>query len=442
MASIPLVAIIGRANVGKSTLFNRLIQKRKAIVNNTPGVTRDRIYGQCDWLGHSFAVVDTGGVDVDGINDIENQVVKQAMFAQDEADILVFVADKNLGLTPEDREVVDRLRKSGKPFFFIINKVDEVSHEKELSEFSEMGMVDIYPVSAEHGYGVADMLDDLLLVLPEKKDAPLPENTVRVAIVGRPNVGKSSLVNRLLDSTRCIVSDTPGTTRDSIDTILNEGDKNFLLVDTAGIKRKGRTQQVLDKFSVIMSLKALDRCDIAVVLVDVSEGITDQDVTIAGYAFERGKGCLFVVNKWDLIKSIGVTKNSIEEQIRRKCKFLDFAPVLALSALSGYGVENLLPQVESIYEEFKKNLSKGKLNDCIEKAIEKNPIPSYRGNFVKVQYITQVKSRPPTLKCFVNYPEGIHFSYKRYLVNSLRKTFGFSGTPIKLFFSGTKNKKT
>ena len=440
MAALPLVAIIGRANVGKSTLFNRLIQKRKAIVNNTPGVTRDRIYGQCDWLGHSFTVVDTGGVDVDGINDIEDQVVKQALFAQDEADILVFVADKNLGLTPEDREVVDRLRKSGKPFFFIVNKVDEVSHEKELSEFSAMGMGDIYPVSAEHGYGVADMLDDLLAVLPEMKDTPLPENTVRVAIVGRPNVGKSSLVNRLLDSTRCIVSDIPGTTRDSIDTILNEGDKNFLLVDTAGIKRKGRTQRVLDKFSVIMSLKSLDRCDIAVVLVDVSEGITDQDATIAGYAFERGKGCLFVVNKWDLIKSLGVTKNSIEEQIRRKCKFLDFAPVILLSALSGYGVENLLPHVELIYEEYKKKLSKVKLNDCIEKAIEKNPIPSYRGNFVKVQYITQVKSRPPTLKCFVNYPEGIHFSYKRYLVNSLRKTFGLSGTPIKLFFSGTKKK--
>ena len=440
MAALPLVAIIGRANVGKSTLFNRLVQRRKAIVNNTPGVTRDRIYGQSDWLGHSFVVVDTGGVDVDGVNDIENQVVEQALLAQDEADILIFVADKNLGLTPEDRKVVDQLRKSGKPFFFIVNKVDEVRHEQELSDFSAMGMDAIYPVSAEHGYGVADMLDSLVAVLPEVKETPLPENTIRVAIVGRPNVGKSSLVNRLLDSTRCIVSDIPGTTRDAIDTILKEGDKNFLLVDTAGIKRKGRTQQVLDKFSVIMALKALDRCDIAVILVDVSEGITDQDATIAGYAFERGRGCLFVVNKWDLVKPLGVTRNSIEEQIRGKCKFLDFAPVIVLSALSGYGVEKLLPQVELVYEEYKKNLSTGKLNDCIEKAIEKNPIPSYRGKFVKVQYTTQIKSRPPTLKCFVNYPEGIHFSYKRYLTNSLRKTFGLAGTPVKLLFSGKKKR--
>ena len=311
MSALPLVAIIGRANVGKSTLFNRLVQKRKAIVNNTPGVTRDRIYGQSDWLGHSFAVVDTGGVDVDGINDIENQVVEQALLAQDEADVLIFVADKNLGLTPEDRKVVDWLRKSGKPFFFIVNKVDEVRHEQELTDFSAMGMDAIYPVSAEHGYGVADMLDELVAVLPEAEETILPENTVRVAIVGRPNVGKSSLVNRLLDSSRCIVSDIPGTTRDAIDTILKEGDKNFLLVDTAGIKRKGRTRQVLDKFSVIMALKAMDRCDIAVVLVDVSGGITDQDATIAGYAFDRGRGCLFVVNKWDLARPLGDRKSVV-----------------------------------------------------------------------------------------------------------------------------------
>ena len=438
MAALPLVAIIGRANVGKSTLFNRLIQKRKSIVNNTPGVTRDRIYGQSSWLGHSFVVVDTGGVDVDGVNDIENQIVDQALLAQNEADILIFVADKNLGLTPEDRKVVDRLRKSGKPFFFIVNKVDEAKHEKELSDFSSIGIENIYPVSAEHGYGVADMLDDLVAELPEVEDLLLPENTLRIAIVGRPNVGKSSLVNRLLASSRCIVSDIPGTTRDAVDTILKEGGKNFLLIDTAGIKRKGRTREVLDKFSAIMALKALDRCDIAVILVDISVGITDQDATIAGYAFERGRGCLFVVNKWDLAPSLDVTKDSIEEQIRGKCKFLDFAPVIVLSALSGHGVEFLLPQVELVYEEYKKKISTGKLNDCIEKAIERNPIPSYRGKFVKVQYTTQIKSCPPTLRCFVNYPEAIHFSYKRYLANSLRKSFGLSGTPVKLLFSGKK----
>ncbi|MBT5258801.1 MAG: ribosome biogenesis GTPase Der [Nitrospina sp.] len=438
MSVLPLVAIIGRANVGKSTLFNRLVQKRKAIVNNTPGVTRDRMYGQSDWLGHSFTVVDTGGVDVEGVNDIETQVVEQALQAQDEADILIFVVDKNLGLTTEDRKVIDQLRKSGKPFFFIVNKVDEIRHEEALTDFSEIGMDVIYPVSAEHGYGVADMLDELVELLPPIKESLLPENTVRIAIVGRPNVGKSSLVNRLLDSTRCIVSDIPGTTRDAIDTMLRQGDKNFLLIDTAGIKRKGRTKQVLEKFSVIMALKAMDRCDIAVVIVDVSEGITDQDATIAGYAFEKGRGCIFVVNKWDLARQVEATKKSIEEQIRQKCKFLDFAPVIVLSALSGYGVEKLLPQVELVYEEYNKKISTGKLNDCIEKAIEKNPIPSYRGKFLKVKYTTQIRSQPPTIKCFVNYPEGIHFSYKRYLTNSLRKYFGLAGTPVKLFFAGNK----
>ena len=436
MSALPLVAIIGRANVGKSTLFNRLIQKRKAIVNNTPGVTRDRIYGQSDWLGHSFTVIDTGGIDVDGVNEIEHQVVTQALFAQEEADILIFVADKNLGLTSEDMKIVDRLRKSGKPFLFLVNKVDEVKHEKALLDFSAIGIDRIHPVSAEHGHGVADMLDELVVLLPEIKEPLLPENIVRVAIVGRPNVGKSSLVNSLLNSVRCIVSDIPGTTRDAIDTRLNINDKDFLLIDTAGIKRKGKTQKVLDKFSVIMSLKALDRCDIAVIIVDVTEGITDQDVTIAGYAYERGRGCIIVVNKWDLAKPLGVVRKLFEEQIKDKCKFLDFAPIIFLSAMTGYNLDSLLPEVELVYEEYRKKISTGRLNDCIEKAIERNPLPNYRGNYVKIKYTTQIRSRPPSIKCFINYPEGVHFSYKRYLLNSIRKVFGFSGTPIKLSFTG------
>lgn len=435
MSAQPLVAIIGRANVGKSTLFNRLIQKRTAIVNDAPGVTRDRIYGQSDWLGRSFTVVDTGGVDVDGKNEIEHQVVGQALLAQEEADIIIFVADKNVGLTPQDREVVDRIRKSGKPFFFAVNKVDHAKHEQELSDFAGVGVDTIYPISAEHGHGIADMLDMLVVALPELKEKPLPENTIRVVMVGRPNVGKSSLINRLLDSTRCIVSDIPGTTRDAVDTFLEIDEGNFLLVDTAGIKRKGKTAQVLDKFSVIMALKALDRCDIAVILVDALEGITDQDATIAGYAYERGRGCIIAINKWDLVKP-GITSDEIEQQIRGKCKFLDFAPIIVLSALTGYGVDKLLPQVGSVCEEYRKSIPTGRLNDCFEQAIEKNPISSYRGKFVKIHYTTQIKNRPPTFKCFINYPEGIHFSYKRYLINSLRKTFGFSGVPVRLIFSG------
>jgi GTP-binding protein len=257
-----------------------------------------------------------------------------------------------------------------------------------------------------------------------------------VAIIGRPNVGKSSLVNSLLNSVRCIVSDIPGTTRDAIDTRLNSNDKDFLLIDTAGIKRKGKTQKVLDKFSVIMSLKALDRCDIAVIIIDITEGITDQDVTIAGYAYERGRGCIIVVNKWDLVKPLGVTKKLVEEQIKDKCKFLDFAPIIFLSAMTAYNLDSLLPEVELVYEEYRKKVSTGRLNDCIEKAIERNPLPNYRGNYVKIKYTTQIRSRPPSIKCFINYPEGVHFSYKRYLLNSIRKAFGFSGTPIKLSFTG------
>lgn len=432
----PLVAIIGRANVGKSTLFNRLVQKRKAIVNDTPGVTRDRIYGQSDWLGRSFMVVDTGGVDMSGANDIELQVIEQAYLAQEEADAVIFVADKNQGLMPQDREVIDRLRKSGKPFFLAVNKVDHLKHEQELVEFTGVGVETIYPISAEHGHGVADLLDDLVGGLPKTDELEVPANTIRVAVVGRPNVGKSSLVNRLLRSTRCIVSDIPGTTRDAIDTPLEFRGKNFLLVDTAGIRRKGKTRLVLDKFSTIMALKALDRCDIAVILVDASAGITDQDATIAGYAYERGRGCIIAVNKWDLAKASELTIEDIEQQVKDKFKFLDFAPVMVLSAQTGRGVDKLLPKVESVCAEYARNIPTGRLNECFERALAKNPIPSYRGKFVKMLYATQVKSRPPTFKCFVNYPQGIHFSYERYLINSLRGMFGFSGTPVRLIFSG------
>jgi GTP-binding protein len=332
--------------------------------------------------------------------------------------------------------VIGRVRKSGKPFFLAVNKVDHRKHEQELFEFAVVGVENIYPISAEHGDGVADLLDDLVSDLPM---ADVPEalgSTIRVAVVGRPNVGKSSLINKLLRSTRCIVSDIPGTTRDAIDTSLEFNGKNFLLVDTAGIRRKGRTKQVLDKFSVIMALKALDRCDIAVILVDGSEGITDQDATIAGYAYERGRGCVIAVNKWDLTKAREITIEDIERQVKDKFKFLDFAPVMVLSAKTGRGVDKLLPQVELICAEYARSIPTGRLNECLERAVAKNPISSHRGKFVKIFYSVQIKNRPPTFKCFINYPQGIHFSYERYLVNSLREMFGFSGTPVRLVFSG------
>ncbi|MEE9259404.1 MAG: ribosome biogenesis GTPase Der, partial [Nitrospinaceae bacterium] len=302
-----IMVIIGRANVGKSTLFNRLISKRTAIVNDTPGVTRDRIYGQSEWLGKSFIVIDTGGLDLDDTSNIEIQIKEQGLLAQEEADGVIFVMDNRQGLTPQDRELITEVRKTGKPIFVAVNKVDSPGQTEDVYEFSRLGVDKIYPISAEHGQGVAELLDDVAASLPDTEEAEELPGVIDVAIVGKPNVGKSSLVNNLLGTYRCIVSDIPGTTRDAIDSQLVCDDDNFTLIDTAGIRRKGKTRRLLDKYSVIMALKAMDRCDIAVIVVDASIGITEQDATIAGYAFERGRGCLIAANKWDLAKTDGLS---------------------------------------------------------------------------------------------------------------------------------------
>lgn len=433
--SIPLVIIIGRANVGKSTLFNRLVRNRTAIVNDLPGVTRDRIYERAEWFGKTFLVVDTGGIDIPGDGEIQSQVLKQAEIAQDQADAVIFVADRQLGLLPQDIEVVDKLRKSGKPLFVAVNKVDHPSHEPDVLEFSQLGMDRLYPISAEHGEGISVLLEDILTLFPAPEEPPDDEESIRVAIIGRPNVGKSSLVNRLTRSERCIVAKTPGTTRDAIDTQLESEGKKFTLVDTAGIRRKGKTRLLLDKYSVIMALKAMERCDIVVLALDGSGEISDQDATIAGYAYERGRACLIAVNKWDLNKGSGRDFKEVEDEIRDQLKFLDYAPILAVSAKTGRGLDKLLPKVHEVYLEYSREIPTARLNACFEKAIRRNPMSSYRGKFLKMFYSTQVKSRPPTFRCFVNYPKGIHFSYRRYLINSLRKAFGLSGTPVRLIFS-------
>ncbi|MEE2986204.1 MAG: ribosome biogenesis GTPase Der [Nitrospinota bacterium] len=436
----PLIAIIGRANVGKSTLFNRLTHKRTAIVNDTPGVTRDRIYGRSDWLGRSFMVVDTGGLDFTAKSDIELRVKEQGQLAQEEADGVIFVADKQQGLTPHDREVVAQLRKSGKPMFVAVNKVDDLKHESDIYEFSSLGVEKIYPISAEHGQGVAELIDDIVACLPADREAEETGDVIKIAIIGKPNVGKSSLVNKLLGTERCIVSNKPGTTRDAVDSMLDRDDKKFILVDTAGIRRKGKTSELLEKYSIIMALKAMDRCDIAILMIDGSTGPTDQDATIAGYADERGRGCIIALNKWDLAKNRGISFSEYEKQIKSRLKFLDFAPVIPLSAKTGEEVDRLLPKTAEVFQEYSRNLPTARLNRCFERAIERNPIRGYRGKFVKLFYSTQVKNRPPTFRCFVNHPGGIHFSYKRYLVNSLRKDFGFSGTPLRLIISGKKER--
>jgi GTPase len=436
--SSPIIAIVGRANVGKSTLFNKLTQSRSAIVNDTPGVTRDRIYGSADLGSRSVLIVDTGGVDVDQNNPIELQVVEQAKWARDEADCVIIVMDNQEGLTPYDREMVDEIRKSGKPYVLAVNKIDSPSHHHILPEFNKLGMKQLLPVSAEHGHGLYELIETVSELLPDYVESEVDSDAIRIAVIGKPNVGKSSLINKLLNSERCIVSNVPGTTRDSIDTFLQANGQGFVLVDTAGIRRKGKTNQLLDKFSVIMALRALDRCDVAILLLDSVEMVTDQDATIAGYAMDRGKACVIIGNKWDLTRKKEISYEEFEDKVRYRLKFMEFAPILTVSAKSGMRVDKILPQAKKVFTEYSRRISTGPLNDCFEKAIQKNPMSSYRGKFLKIFYATQIKSKPPTFKCFLNFPEAIHFSYKRYLINSIRKTFGLMGTPIRLILSAKK----
>ena len=432
----PIIAIVGRANVGKSTLFNKLTDSRSAIVNDTPGVTRDRMYGAAELGNRAVLIVDTGGVDVDITNQIELKVVEQALWAREEADCVIVVVDNQSGLTGPDQNIITQVRKSGKPIFLAVNKVDSPSHHYILPEFTKLGLEKTFPISAEHGPGIYELIIAVSESLPNEDTVlNLDKNTIRIAVIGRPNVGKSSLINKLLNSERCIVSDIPGTTRDAIDTLLEWNGRHFTLIDTAGIRRKGKTSRILDKFSAIMALKAIDRCDIAVIVLDSMEQVSDQDATVAGYAFDRGKGCLILGNKWDLSHEKEILFEEFKDRVSHKLRFLEFAPVLTVSAKSGLRVEKILPHVEKIYEEYSRNIPTSSLNECFERAIQKNPMSSYRGKFMRLYYATQVNKFPPTFKCFMDYPEGVHFSYRRYLVNSLRKKFGLIGTPVRLILS-------
>ncbi len=439
--NLPVVAIVGRANVGKSTLYNKIIGKRSAIVNDFAGVTRDRLYGEAEWQGQLFTLIDTGGFDFEGTDDIELQMVQQARVAEDEADIVLVLVDLMAGLVEADREVIRRLRKTGKSMLLVPNKSDCASAVENLGQFAEMGIETLFPISAEHGLGVAELLDEIAVRLPEVEEVEEDPDLIKIAVVGKPNAGKSSLVNQLLGSSRCIVSEIPGATRDAIDTQMEYEGRPFMLVDTAGIRRKGRTQSALQKFSVIMALKALDRCDIALLIVDGEAGITDQDARIAGYAADKGRGCIIVLNKWDTLKKTGEAFDDYAKQIKSKLKFLDYAPVMPLSALTGEGVHKLIPKVLEVHEQYSRNVPTSQLNICFEKAVAKNPMSSYRGKFLKMFYVTQVRSSPPLIRCFVNYPGGVHFSYRRYLTNSLRKEFGLVGTPVRLIFSGKKEEE-
>ena len=437
----PIVAILGRPNVGKSTLFNCITRTRDALVDDVPGVTRDRNYGHASWNEVEFIVVDTGGFADD--DEFSEEIRFQIHHAIEEADVLVLVLDGKTGLSPFDRDLLDILRGNPKTVFYVVNKIDGSEKETRLADFYQLGVEPLYPVSAEHRYGLGDFLDDVVKALPQPAEETLgqgPSEAIALAVVGRPNVGKSSLINRILGQQRLVVSPTPGTTRDAIDSDCLRGGRRYRIIDTAGIRRKGKVFQKLEKFSVIKALRSLERCDIALIVLDAGEGIKEQDISIAGYAFERGCGCIFVLNKWDLAEKNRVSEKKMIEELRIQAKFLGFAPALTVSAHTGRRVQRIFQLVDAVHAQYQQRIPTAQLNRLLEAALERNAPPIYRGRPLKFYYATQVAAKPPTIAFFVNYPEGVHFSYKRYLLNQLREQMGLNQTPIRMLFRQRERK--
>ena len=431
----PIVAVVGRPNVGKSTIFNKLTGTKISIVEDTPGVTRDRIFGEVEWLNKYFTIIDTGGIEPESDDIILSQMRNQAMLAVDMAHVILFVVDGKSGLTAADKEVADILRRTKKPVLLVVNKIDSKSQFDNIYDFYELGLGNPIAISGANSMGLGDLLDEVVENFPEGMNMEYDEDVIRVAITGKPNAGKSSILNNILGEERVIVSPIAGTTRDAIDTYFEKDENKFLLIDTAGIRRRSKVYENVERFSVIRSMSAVDRADVVLIVIDATEGVTEQDTKIAGIAHDEGKACIFVVNKWDLIEKDNKTMGNFRMSVREKFPFMTYAPILFVSAVSNQRIGKILETVVEVSAEQNKRVTTSVLNQVIGEAIMLNQPPSDKGRRLKIYYGTQTGVKPPTFNLFINDKELTHFSYTRYLENRLRENFGFEGTSIKIEYS-------
>lgn len=426
----PIVAIVGSPNVGKSTIFNRIVGKRYSIVDDAAGITRDRIYAKSNWLTKDFSLVDTGGVELEN-QPFQKQIRAQVEIAIEEADVILFVVDGKIGITRDDRIVTKMLYKCNKPIILAVNKIDSVEQIDNIHEFYALGLGEPIAVSGAHGIGIGDILDKLISLLPDKQDKEL-DDTINFALIGRPNVGKSSLVNAILNQNRVIVSNIEGTTRDAVDTPFKKDGRNYIIIDTAGLKKRGKIYEAVDKYSALRALSAIDRSQIVLLVIDANEGIREQDKHIVGYAIEAKKAIIIVVNKWDLIDKNENTMAEFTKKIRNEFKFLDYAPIVYVSALNKSRINTILDEIDACYEAYNTRVSTSVLNEVMQDAQIMNPTPYFNGGRIKIYFANQVSVCPPTFVLFVNNPSYMHFSYNRYIENRLRETFNFEGTPINI----------
>ncbi|QDG54473.1 ribosome biogenesis GTPase Der [Persicimonas caeni] len=431
-----LIAIVGRPNVGKSRLFNRLSQTGDAIVHDFEGVTRDRQYADGKWYDNRYTVIDTGGFVPEAEEPMLRQMRNQAQLAMDEADLIVFLLDGRDGILPADREIAQMLRQATKPVLFAVNKIDSpVNPERHIGEFYELG-TELYPISAEHGHGVAQLMDEVCSHIPEDQEEEAHEMHARIAVVGKPNAGKSSTINALLGEDRLLTSEVAGTTRDAIDTRIARGDQEYLLIDTAGLRRKKKISHQLEEYAVVQAIRSIDRADVVLFVIDATEGITWQDKKIADVVKNRGKACVIIVNKWDLVAKETATAGEYVHAIHREMPFMAFAPIMFVSALTGQRVHKILDRVDEVFEQYTSRISTSEANRFLEQALGQHNPPMHKGRPVKFYYASQVATRPPTFLFSVNRPQGVKPSYRRYLVNKLREVYGFEGTPIKTVLRG------